>query len=439
MGWACQFAKCDSGLTQAFGLFWCRSVDMSESEHRAAQPPEVPCFSAGRRSTTRSPRARERTSSRAPSGSSSGSPVGRQEGHGRRYSNNYPRRRKDHARPQVSHTRAELQEPPWQVVVDELARLNGVVAKLSANRDPPPPQQVNFQASTSGLQQPVSPEAFSGFRDSSSEDGEVRDLPPGSSVLLQAAKDFGPCDTVSEDIDPQVAAMVNCWFEKGLQEEDHKAIVEDPVTRRPNNCTALVPVECNQQILGVLKTEARRTDSRLKDVSSDIVSAGSILTKSLVVLDKLVQELGNSVIAQEVGKLNGALALLGHANHNNNLARRFVMKRELNQKYVHLCSDKVPMTKFLFGDDVSQSAKQIEDMEKLRTKITPKKSTFAWKSSSGRPRSFWGRSSFRSHATRFQPYATQRWGYRGGQRQFLARQDTEPKNAKGRGHQRPRP
>ena len=421
---------------------------MSDPEHRAAQPPEVPCFSAGRRSTTRSPRARERTSSRAPSGSSSGSPVGRQEGHGRavgrleghgrRYSVNNPRRREDSARPQVSHTRDELHEPPWQVVLSELARLNGVVEKLSANRVPQPSQQVNFQASTSGLQQPVSPEAFSGFRDSSSEDGEVRDLPPGSSVLLRAAKDFGPGDTVSEDIDPQVAAMVNCWFEKGLQEDDHKAIVEDPDTRRPNNCTALVPVECNQQILGALKTDARRTDARLKDVSSDIVSAGSLLTKSLVVLDRFVQEQGNSVIAQEVGKLNGVLALLGHANHKTNLARRFVMKREINQKYVHLCSDKVPMTKFLFGDDVSQSAKQIEDTEKLRTKITPKKSPFGWKSASGRPRSFWGRSSFRSHAPRFQPYATQRWGYRGGQRQFLARQDTEPKNAKGRGHQRPR-
>lgn len=427
------------GLTQAFGLFWCRSADMSGSEHRAAMPPVVTCYSTSRRSRTRSPRDGVRTNARATSGSSSESPVRQQERHSRSHSVNIPRRRMDRARPQASPSRDGLPEPSWQVVLDELARLKGDVAKLTAKRVPSPQhQQVNFQASTSGLQPTLSPAAFSGFVDSSSEDGEIKELPQGSSVLLQAAKAFGPLDSVSEDIDPQVAAMVNFWFEKGLQEEDYKAIVEDPVTRRPKNCPALSPVECNPQILGALKMDARKADSRLKEVSSDIISAGSIVTKSLLVLDKVAQDVGNSVVAEEVGKINGALALLGHAHHRTNLARRFVMRREINQRYAHLCSDKVPMTQFLFGDDVSQSAKQIEDTEKLRNKITTKKTPFQWKSTSGRPRSFWGKTTFRSHAPRFQPYAMQRWGNRGGQRQYVSRQDTEAKNAKGRGHPRPR-
>lgn len=434
----CQIATI-CGLIQAFGLFWCRSAAMSGSEHRAALPPEVPCYRNSRRSTTRSPRDGVRAVSRASSGSSSESPARRQADQGRRHSVNKSRRRMEHARPQASPTRDGLPVPSWQVVLDELARLKGDVAKLTANRAPSPQlQRVNFQASTSGQQPPVSPAAFSGFVDSSSEDGEVKEFSPGSSVLLQAAKAFGSLDSVSEDIDPQVAAMVNFCFDKGLQEEDYKAIAEDPVTRRPNNCPALAPVECNPQILGALKTDARKADSRLKEVSADIISAGSIITKSLLVLDKVAQDVGNPVVAQEVGKINGALALLGHANHKTNLARRFVMKREINQKYAHLCSDKVPMTRFLFGDDVSQSAKQIEETEKLKNKITTKKTPFPWKSASGRPRSFWGKTTFRSHAARFQPYAPQRWGFRGGQRLYLSRQDAETKNAKGRGHQRPR-
>lgn len=48
-------------------------------------------------------------------------------------------------------------------------------------------------------------------------------------------------------------------------------------------------------------------------------------------LDKVVQEEGNIVIAQEIGMINGALAPLGNANDKNNLARQFVMKCELNQ------------------------------------------------------------------------------------------------------------
>ena len=155
-------------------------------------------------------------------------------------------------------------------------------------------------------------------------------------------------------------------------------------------------------------------------------------------LDKVAQDAGNSVVAQEVAKVNGALALLGNANHKTNLARRFVMRREINQKYAHLCSDRVPITRFLFGDDVSQSAKQIEETEKLKNKITAKRTPFPWKSNSGRTRSFWSRTTSRSHAARFQPYAPQRWGFRGDQRMSSSRQDAETKNAKGRGHQRPR-
>ncbi|MPC93296.1 hypothetical protein E2C01_088420 [Portunus trituberculatus] len=237
----CQIATI-SGLLQAFGLFWCRSAAMSGLEHRAALPPEVPCYSISRRSTTRSPRDGARADSHAGNGSSSESPAKWQVGHGHRHSVNNPRRRMEYARPQASPTRDGLPVPSWQVMLDELACLKSDVAKLTANGAPSLQlQQVNFQASTSGLQSPVSPAAISGFVDSSSEDGKVKEFLPGSSVLLQAAKAFGPLDNVSEDIDLQVAAMVNFCFDKGLQEEDYKVIAEDQITRRPNNHPTLAP------------------------------------------------------------------------------------------------------------------------------------------------------------------------------------------------------
>ena len=148
--------------------------------------------------------------------------------------------------------------------------------------------------------------------------------------------------------------------------------------------------------------------------------------------------MGNPSVMQEVGRINGALAMLGHANYRTNLTRRFIMKREINPKYSHLCSDNVPMSRFLFGDDVSQSAKQIEETDKLKVKLASKKPLFPGKSSNSRPRSFWGRTSFRSQSMRFQPYGQQWWGFRAGQRQHVQRRDSDPKNAKGRGPQRPR-
>ncbi|MPC72284.1 hypothetical protein E2C01_066583 [Portunus trituberculatus] len=130
-------------------------------------------------------------------------------------------------------------------------------------------------------------------------------------------------------------------------------------------------------------------------------------------------------VAREVDLLNGAVALLGNTNYKNNLARRFAM-------------NKVPVTSFLFGDDVSQSAKQIEDSEKLKFKFAPKKPPSTWSFTSSRARGFWGSQSHRSYA-RFQPYGLQRQETRGVQQQhFSTRQDSVPKIAKGLGQPRPR-
>ena len=78
----------------------------------------------------------------------------------------------------------------------------------------------------------------------------------------------------------------------------------------------------------------------MNEVSKDIIKAATVMTKSLMVLGKF---------AHEIGILNGALALLGNANHRNNLTRKFIIKREIN--HAQLCSDKALMTRLLFGDD----------------------------------------------------------------------------------------
>ena len=190
-------------------------------------------------------------------------------------------------------------------------------------------------------------------------------------------------DDVSNEIDKHVATMVNHVIDNGMQEDEYKEILEDDIFNRPSNCQALAPVECNTQVLDALKADANKADFRMKEVSKDIIKAATIVTKSLVVLDKIAQD-GHPDVVHEVRMLNGALALLVNANHRNNLTRSFIIKREINQKYTHLCSDKVLLTRFLFGNDVSQSAKHIEESEKPKHTITTKKPFQNWKFSAGR-------------------------------------------------------
>ena len=292
----------------------------------------------------------------------------------------------------ASTSQEEACAPPWNAVMEVLAGLRADLEELKKDRDTapdgggvaghvdtPPSVTVGNDASPS----------FSGFHAVRDPDDVAQEDIPMDSVLMQCAKLYGPVDDLSDGIDNNVADMVNHVFESGMRDDEYKEIMEADVVKRPSNCPALAPVECNTQVWDALKPDARKADFRMKEVSKDIVKAATIITKSLTVMDKVTQE-GSPEVAKEIHMLNGALALLGHANHRNNLTRRFIIKREINQKYVHLCADKAPMTRFLFGDDVSQSAKAIEELERLKTKFTAKKQLPTWRFGAGRGRGYFG-------------------------------------------------
>ncbi|MPC53988.1 hypothetical protein E2C01_047893 [Portunus trituberculatus] len=203
---------------------------------------------------------------------------------------------------------------------------------------------------------PPPPRAVRGFSESkqdvSAEKGEIQEEAQTGSILLQAAKSFGPTVECAEELKEPVAAMAYHLFAHGMTEEDYKDVLDADVTKRPSNCLGLIPVECNTQVLDALFTEAKKSDFRLKEVGKDIIKATTILVKSLSVLDKLALEDRNPVIGQEVAMLNGTLVLLGNAYLRTNLTRRHIIKCKINQKYSHLCYDKAPMTGLLFGDDL---------------------------------------------------------------------------------------
>ena len=56
----------------------------------------------------------------------------------------------------------------------------------------------------------------------SAEEGEITDEAPSGSILLQAAKSFGPVVECTEELEEPVADMVNHLFTHGMPEEDYK-------------------------------------------------------------------------------------------------------------------------------------------------------------------------------------------------------------------------
>ena len=51
------------------------------------------------------------------------------------------------------------------------------------------------------------------------------------------------------------------------------------------------------------------------------------------------------------------------------MLRRDLLKPELRNEYNHLCTHSLPYTNQLFGDDVSKTAKEIEECSKMGYKL----------------------------------------------------------------------
>ena len=172
-------------------------------------------------------------------------------------------------------------------------------------------------------------------------------------------------------IDEVLANNVNELFRNGMNEEQYSDLTKDENNARPENCEGLSIVRINQLMWNVISPGAQSADKKLQFLERTIVKAATILTKTVnkMALDENNNANGNSGSGEYIDKCNDVLALLGHANRQLNMTRRDFLKPEMMAEYVPLCSNSVPYTNNLFGDDVSKVAKDIEDCSKVGNKL----------------------------------------------------------------------
>ena len=64
-----------------------------------------------------------------------------------------------------------------------------------------------------------------------------------------------------------------------------------------------------------------------------------------------------------------ALSLITHVNYELNMQRRQLMKPDIGKDYASLCSQQIPFTDYLFGDDLQKQLKDIGDVNKTGAKV----------------------------------------------------------------------
>ena len=85
-----------------------------------------------------------------------------------------------------------------------------------------------------------------------------------------------------------------------------------------------------------------------------------------------------------ISKLLDSVAIIGHAVTELNLRRRELIKPDLNQQYATLCSAQVPITGLLFGDNLSQQCREIQETNKLGQKFGHRSGSASSKSDRGK-------------------------------------------------------
>ena len=192
-------------------------------------------------------------------------------------------------------------------------------------------------------------------------------------------------ESVSEDIDKDLADLVNTAFNKGLSYEQVKEIAEK--ISRPDNCSKVhASVRVNALIWGLLKPQTRSFDEKMQRLQSFIAKAGCALAQVVHMINNPVTRVNVDDILK---KGVDGLCLLGHAYHVLCLRRRELFKPDVDWRFANICSSTdIEHTSLLFGDNISESIKKVGDDNKATNMLRGPKPKFNRGRQTNRGRSY---------------------------------------------------
>ena len=191
--------------------------------------------------------------------------------------------------------------------------------------------------------------------------------PEISHSLSEMAKKYQKTEVCSHDLDESLAESINSIFREGLGDESLQSISKD--ITRPENCPALCTVKVNELIWKIISPQAQARDRSLQSVQTHLIKGSTLLAQMVEKVNKMKDGEDRKNLL-ETGL--DALALFGHTNRQLINRRREILRPEIQHDYGHLCSSSVPFTDKLFGDNVSQNVKEIQDIKRVERVITRK-------------------------------------------------------------------
>ena len=180
-------------------------------------------------------------------------------------------------------------------------------------------------------------------------------------LLDEISKTLDETEKTSSKIAPKLANIINKrWLNKLT--DDH---LKEKQNRyfRPENCESIIMPKVNPKIWSKLDRVTRGRDLQLCPLQSALTKVGHI-----------TEETTNTLLTAEPSKLDidtlvpmnaDVIALLGHISFELSQRRRDAIRPHLHREFSTLCASHVPITSFLFGDELQTQINHIRTSKKI--------------------------------------------------------------------------
>ncbi|CAB3983294.1 Hypothetical predicted protein [Paramuricea clavata] len=166
-------------------------------------------------------------------------------------------------------------------------------------------------------------------------------------LLDEIAKSLDETERTGDPVSDKLALIANKRWNHKLSDDQLKEKAEK--YPRPANCDKVVSPRVNPEIWAKLTRAVRGEDHKLFPKSDP---------KSLKIDDLM--------------RMNtDAVALVSHASHELAQRRREIIRPHLHRDYIELCSQEVPVTSLLFGDDLQTELTRIRATNKIGNTTNP--------------------------------------------------------------------
>ena len=182
-------------------------------------------------------------------------------------------------------------------------------------------------------------------------------------LLDEIAQSLTDTEKTSPKVSDKLGKIVNLrWLNKldetNLRERSEKYL-------RPINCDRLITPKVNPEIWGRLDRQTRGKDLKLSCLQTTLAKVGHIITQTTDMLLKARAADGKVDVDNMVRMNTDALALLGHTNFEISQRRRDAIRPTLHKDYATLCASHVPITNFLFGEELQTQLNHIRASNKI--------------------------------------------------------------------------